>query len=110
MDERARRLGENEAIFREVNERLRDVGESFSLLADESQFICECADPACTEPIAMTLDKYEEIRSHPARFAVVRGHEVPDIERIVEDTGTFLVIEKHAGPAAELARERDPRD
>ena len=109
MEPRARRVGENEAIFREVNERLRDVGESFSLVSEEAQFICECADPTCTVPLAMTLAKYEEIRANPAQFAVAPGHEAPDLERVVEDAGKFYVIEKHVGEPAELARQRDPR-
>ena len=35
MEERERRIGLNEAIFREANERIREVNETFATLTDE---------------------------------------------------------------------------
>ena len=50
MDDRATRIGKNEALFREVNERIRE------LTSDErdAEFLCECGDPSCTKPIPLT--------------------------------------------------------
>ncbi len=107
MEDTAKRIARTEALFRDVNERVAEAAQRFE--SDEAEFVCECADPACTQPVSMKLEQYEAIRADPTRFAVARGHEVPDIEKIVEDAGEFLVIEKHAGDPAELARERDPR-
>ena len=55
MDKRAKRVGENEVLFREINERLRELGESFSLVSDTTEFVCECANTSCTERVRMTL-------------------------------------------------------
>lgn len=109
MDERQERLGRNEVLFRQLNDRLREVGTSFSLVAERGSFVCECADASCTEPIEMTLADYEELRAHPARFAVLRGHEAPDVESVVERREGWNVVEKHPGGPAELAAEHDPR-
>jgi hypothetical protein len=110
MDERARHVGENEVVFREVNERLRELGEGFSLVSDTAEFVCECGRADCTARVRMTLAAYEEIRSDPTRFFVIKGHEIPEYERLVEERDEYLVVEKNHDDAAEIAIENDPRD
>jgi maleate cis-trans isomerase len=108
---REERLGANEALFREVNERVAEVAEQF--LAGETpdtvDFSCECADVECVEKIAMTVGEYEAVRAKATQFAVVPGHELPDIERVVARHPTYLVIEKQDPDAEEVARKTDPR-
>ena len=111
VGEREKRLARNEALYREVNERVAEVADRF--LEVESQtpvsFICECGAVTCTEPIVTTLAEYEAIRSEPTRFAVVPGHELPEIETIVERRSGYFVVEKRQEDAEEVARETDPR-
>jgi hypothetical protein len=109
MGAREKRLAANEALFREVNERVAEVAEQF--LAGESRvdFSCECGDRACGEQIAMTVGDYEALRSEATHFAVVPGHEVPDIERVVARHPNYFVVEKQDPDAEEVARETDPR-
>ena len=112
MGAREERLGANEALFREVNERVAEVAERF--IAGETgdgrfNFSCECGDRGCTEQIALTVGEYEAVRAEATRFAVVPGHEVPDIERVVERNPRYLVVEKQDPDAEEVARETDPR-
>jgi hypothetical protein len=109
MDERGKRLGRNEALFREVNERLRELGEGFSLVSEEAEFVCECGSSLCGEHVRMPLARYEEIRSDPKRFFVVKGHEELEYERIVSDNGDFLIVEKLPGSPAGIAIRDDPR-
>jgi hypothetical protein len=106
---RERRLGANEALFREVNERVAEVAEQFIAGETPVNFNCECADRACAEQIPMTVGEYEALRKVETRFAVVPGHEVPDIERVVERHQAYLVVEKQDPEAKEVAREKDPR-
>jgi hypothetical protein len=72
-------------------------------------FICECDVADCTELIPMTLAEYEAIRAVPIRFAVVPGHELPEIETVVERHSAYLVVEKRDDEAQDVARETDPR-
>jgi hypothetical protein len=109
VDERGRRLGQNEVLFREVNERLRELGEGFSLVSDAPAFVCECVNSSCTEQIRMSLETYEQIRAEPIRFFVIKGHEEPDYERIVEEHEQFVVVEKLPGGPAGMAIRDDPR-
>jgi hypothetical protein len=109
VDERGKRIGQNEALFREVNERLRELGDAFSFVAEEAEFVCECGSSSCLERIRMPLATYEEIRSDPKRFFVIKGHELPEYEKIVSGNSTWVVVEKLPGGPAGLAIKEDPR-
>ena len=110
MDERERRLGQNEAIFREVNERLRVVNESFGALTERMEIVCECGDPSCAERISVGIDEYEDLRSHPDRFILVPGHADPsDVEEVVAHDSGWEIVRKRKGAAAALAERTDQR-
>ena len=109
MDERQRRIGENEALFRHVNERVKELNRSFSIVLDRGEYLCECGDESCVDRIALTPAEYEEIRAEPTHFVVKRGHVAPDVEDVVDDRGDYEIVRKREGAAADLARETDPR-
>ena len=73
------------------------------------EFTCECGHPECAERFAMTVAEYQTIRAESTRFAVIPGHELPEVESVVERHPTYLVVEKRAKDAQEVARETDPR-
>jgi hypothetical protein len=108
MDTRQERVGKNEVLFRDVNERIRDINRDmgFDEVAD---FICECGNPECATPIALRLVEYEAVRAYPTRFAIFPGHEIPDVEDVVEQNERFAVVEKVPEAAARIAIEHDPR-
>jgi hypothetical protein len=108
---RDERLAGNEALFREVNERVAEVATHFFAIDNHEaiDFICECARAECTELIPMSAAEYEAIRVGSTRFAVVPGHEDPEIERIIARRPAYLVVEKRDEEAQEVARETDPR-
>ena len=107
LTERERRIGLNEALFREVNERLRALGDEFGL--ESLDLICECGNAECAERIAMTYSEYEQLRADPTLFAVVPGHEISDVEDVVVARGGYEIVRKHEGGEAELAARTDPR-
>lgn len=109
MDPRTERLARNESLYREVNERLKDLGESFSVVTEETAFVCECGNPDCTEPISLTLNEYERVRSEPTHFVVTKGHETPAVDDVVTEMDRFTVVQKRPGGPAEFAITHDPR-
>jgi hypothetical protein len=109
VNERGKRVGRNEALFREVNERLRELGEGFSLVTEQAEFVCECGSTSCVERVQMPLATYEQIRSDPKRFFVVKGHEELEYEKIITKTERVLVVEKLPGGPAGMAIRDDPR-
>lgn len=109
MDQRHERIGLNEAVFREVNERIREIGAATPATDEQLDLVCECGLADCAERIRMSVAEYERLRGDSRRFAVVPGHEIPDIERVVERAEGYDVVEKVVGEAAKLAEETDPR-
>jgi hypothetical protein len=106
---RHERIGLNEAVFREVNERINDLAEHFRLEDQPLDLVCECGDPTCVERITMSHEEYEELRSDPMHFAVYPGHEESDVEDILERRRGYDIVRKHEGEPAEIAERTDPR-
>jgi hypothetical protein len=99
----------NEALFREVNERIEDIGTTFAPYDEPMLFLCECDDKECVEKVSATRAEYEAIRAVATHFVVLPGHEDPGIEHVVQKTERFLVVEKE-GQEAHEAQEDDPRE
>ena len=102
-----RRAAANEATIRDVNEGIERgqwPGEEDSPVG----FRCECARLGCNQLVELTVREYEEIRANPRRFVVVPGHEVDDVETVVESRGRYVIVEKR-DLAGEVAEAHDPR-
>jgi hypothetical protein len=110
MDERTARIGQNEALFREVNERIERVSETLQMTTERLAILCECGNSECVERLDVHLSEYERVRADSALFFVRPGHELPDLEDVVEQYGEYDVVRKKPGPATDLARELDDRN
>jgi hypothetical protein len=109
VDERERKIGLNEALFREVNERIGEVNRTFAAVTGVIDVMCECGDTHCIQRITVEQPAYEAVRRDGAQFLVVPGHEIVDVETVVEKNSTYYVVKKHAGEPEELAESTDPR-
>jgi hypothetical protein len=105
--DRERRLALNEAAFRVANERMRDWPER---QGDEepARFYCECASMGCLEQVLLAQRAYEAVRAESDRFIVVPGHEIPDVETVVERRDGYYVIEKD-DDVRPITEATDPR-
>ena len=108
MDEREKRLAQNEALFREVNERVQVIAAEHGDDGHVYEFYCECSNADCTLHVAATTATYEAVRAYPNRFLVFPEHALPEIENVVERTDDWWVIEK-IGEAGSLVSRLDPR-
>jgi hypothetical protein len=108
MSRRAERVAENEALFRSVNERVTDIVAELGEATTSVEIFCECGDARCEDRLTIARSRYEAVRENPRRFLVTVGHVAPDIEVVVEETGTFDIVEK-VGEAAEVAEATDSR-
>jgi hypothetical protein len=100
---------QNEALFREVNERIDEVSTSFFANEEHQEFLCECDDETCTESISATHGEYEAVRAVATHFLVLPGHQDPDVEHVVARNERFLVVEKE-GQTGHNAEESNPRE
>jgi hypothetical protein len=81
----------NELLFREVNERIFQIS---SRQGEGLEVLCECGDESCISTLTIAVPDYERIRVETSRFVVCNGHELRDIERVIERTPAYLVVEK----------------
>jgi hypothetical protein len=100
------RLARNQVLFREVNERLRELLARADL-AEMTEFVCECSNPECIETAPLWIAEYERVRSKPNQFVVVPDHDLPQIERVTWACDRYFVVAKTQG--AEYAEKTDPR-
>jgi len=107
--ERARRIGLNEALFRQVNEELEELADTFRPHSEPLELICECGNLECAERIRLDRSEYQRLRSDALLFAVAHGHELPDVEEIVERHPGYDVVRKQDAEARRVAEQTDPR-
>jgi hypothetical protein len=110
MDDWKRKVGENEALFRTVNEEIEGLNRGMAEISDHTLHIaCECGDLRCTAVLPVPVEDYERIRADSALFFVEPGHELPNVEKIVERTSHFAVVRKDPGEPQRIAEATDPR-
>jgi hypothetical protein len=102
-----RRKAENESIFRDANEKIRDVRVELHEIVGRTPFLCECSNADCREVVLLDLADYEFARAAPARFLLVPSHLSTPADVLVEGEG-YAIVEKK-GVAAEVAEAADPR-
>lgn len=102
-----RRAAANEATIRDVNEGIERgqwPGEEDTPVG----FRCECARLGCNRLVELTVREYEGVRANPRWFVILPGHQLPDVETVVEARSGYLIVEKQ-NQAAEVAEQHDPR-
>lgn len=108
-EEQARRVGLNEALFRQVNEQIRGLTRTFGADDGTMTVICECGASDCTEQIVVGIADYERVRADGRSYVVVTGHEIPEFESVVEERDGWQIVRKREGVPAEVSEETDPR-
>ena len=101
------RAAAHEATIRDVNKGI----ERGQWPGDEDTpvgFRCECARVGCNRLVELSVRQYEQIRSHPRRFVVLPGHELPGVETVVATRPGYVIVEKR-DQAGAVAEQSDPR-
>src|ERR1700682_2373601 len=99
-DRRKRRMEQNEALARRINDRIEYQRPRNGEPADT--FICEGGPVDCGGVLDLSIGEYARVRSHPRRFVVLPGHEEAAVESTVEVFPGYVVVEKR-GEAGRLA-------
>jgi hypothetical protein len=91
------RLAQNRAIFREVNERVRELSLHQDLVpwTERTEYFCECGTAGCLDTVELTLAEYESVRAEEAALVISPDH-ASGTFAIVEDTDRYLIVEKSA--------------
>lgn len=88
---RVEQIAKNELAFRRLNEEIEQLSERWR--HEVMDAFCECGDPGCHEHLFVSLAEYRRIRDD-RHFLVRTGHEIPEVERVVDRVETFVVVEK----------------
>lgn len=107
--DREERAARNEALFREVNDRIGELNEAFAQFTDVYEIACECSNIECIAVLTIGRTEYLVARQSPRTFVVLPEHVVTDLERVVSEHEGCVVVEK-LGEAGELATEISNRD
>ena len=92
FEDRQVRLARNQSVYRDVNARTVQLSGG----GDESsvQVVCECADKDCVETFPVSVQDYEAVRAQATRFLVRPGHVVAEVEDVVGEAGSYVVVDK----------------
>ena len=104
-----RRLAENEVIFRQANESVRQGLDELKKKAEKEgdvvseddmplYFYCECSDESCRKRILLRPSKHKKLHQNSSQFVVLPGHEVREVERVRIETKAYMVVEKYMTP------------
>jgi hypothetical protein len=104
QEERGRRIGLNEALFRRVNNEIEEAFAEDRTEVDVLTILCECGDLDCTMQVRIAPKDYRRVRADPVLFVITPGHDAPDVETIVERDDAFDVVRKAPGEPERIAR------
>lgn len=104
------RIARNDATFREANERISAAAGAYGTDIPVP-FICECADPKCSEIVRLELNQYEEVRANSRHFLNIPAHQeaAQGAAVVVAERDGYVIVEKvgHAGDIVEGLDERN---
>lgn len=94
MEGAKEKAGRNEAIFREVNESIARLEGQLDSGSDSLPIICECARVDCVTQIEIGIEEYQSVRGHPDWFIVAPGHELLNVEQVIDRRHGYVIVEK----------------
>ena len=83
---REQRIIQTETFFRALNDEIATL--------EGQVFLCECGNPACMAAIEVSSDALERLHADDHAFVVLRGHQIPDVERVVAEADGYLIVRK----------------
>jgi hypothetical protein len=102
---REERVARNEELFLVVNREIEKLEEKLGH-SESLSLLCECSKKHCLDTLEVELAVYQRVRANPVLFFLEPGHEDLEVERVVEQTRDYLVVEK-LGRTAEAVREKN---
>ena len=90
-----------QVVYREVNDRIRELDEAFQRHG-RIEVLCECGR-GCAERLEVPVEEYDRARLESTYFLVATPHVAHEVDRVIEDHGSWLLVEA-TGVAADVAR------
>ncbi|HSC93215.1 MAG TPA: hypothetical protein VLB86_16300 [Gaiellaceae bacterium] len=107
-DDDERRAATEQAVSRDANELVEEIGSAWKEPSDMLEVRCECSRPGCRATLRLSLAEYESVREDPRHFVVLPEHADASVDRVVGSIRRYALVEK-VGAAADVAEETDRR-
>ena len=95
-----RRVVMAEVNGRRVNEAI-ERGDSGPV----PTFVCECGHLGCSDTVELSVPQYEAVRSDFDRFLVRPGHEIEEVDSVIERHPGYLVVVKRETEERDIIEE-----
>jgi hypothetical protein len=92
VSSRDERVVRTQEFFKRVNDTMRN-----ELSDGDGKFLCECGNIACTETLSLSAEDLRLLHSIEGHFAVLPGHEIPEIETLVKENGHYAIVHNNVG-------------
>jgi len=96
------RNARTQVLYREVNNHIETLQGSFGM-PPSIVVMCECGR-GCSLQVEVHAAEYARLRAESTYFLVRPEHQAPEVDHLVEDHGSWLLVEA-VGVAAEIARK-----
>jgi hypothetical protein len=96
------RNARTQVLYREVNNAIWALQRSYGM-PPSIEVMCECGR-GCHLRVDVAAAEYARVRDVPTYFLVTPEHQAPEVDDVVEDHGSWLLVEA-VGVAAEIARK-----
>jgi hypothetical protein len=100
-----RRAARAEINGRRVNEAIERGGDG----SGSAVFVCECGHLGCSDTVELSNAAYESVRTDFDRFLLIPGHEIDEVDEVVERHPRHLVVVKREPEARAMAHASDER-
>jgi hypothetical protein len=79
-----------------TEELYKRLNEAIAALLDGSGpgFLCECGNPLCNETMELSLEDLHLLHSRAGYYAIIPGHDIPDLETVVMEKDGYAVVQK----------------
>jgi hypothetical protein len=89
----------NEKLLRAMNTQAKTSIKKYfhyeeDVQATPIEFACECSDLNCDKRVRVSIADYETIHANKSHYIVVDGHQLTDIETVVNKVNGYLVVQK----------------
>jgi hypothetical protein len=99
------RKARNQALFREVNDRIAELAAEFEVASGPQSFPLRVLAARVHGVITAASGGVSPSPRRPTTFLVLTGHEDLDHETVVERTAGYLLVRNKPGVASQIARE-----
>lgn len=98
------------AVSAEINgRRVNEAIERGSGRSETAVFVCECGYVDCSTTLGLSIDDYEAVRTDFDRFLLAPGHEIAEVDAVVERHPGYLVVVKLGREAKARSQAADTR-